>query len=37
MGLCCAQKQVKTVFQLMGFSQLFDVFDTRKEALIDYS
>ena len=37
MGLCCAQKQVKAVFQLMGFSQLFDVFDTRKEALMDYS
>lgn len=37
MGLCCAQKQVKAIFQLMGFSQLFDVFDTRKEALTDYS
>ena len=36
MGLCCAQKQVKAVLQLMGFSQLFDVFDTRKEALMDY-
>jgi anti-anti-sigma factor len=37
MGLCCAQKQVKAIFQLMGFSQLFDVFDSRKEAVIDYS
>ena len=37
MGLCCARKQMKAVFQLIGFSQLFDVFDTRKEALTGYS
>jgi len=36
MGLCCAQKQVKAIFQLMGFSQLFDVFGTRKEAVRVY-
>jgi len=36
MGLCCAQKQVKAIFELMGFPQLFDVFDTRKQALIGY-
>ena len=33
MGLCCAQKPVSAIFDLMGFPQLFDVFKTRKEAL----
>jgi len=37
MGLCCAQKQVSAIFDLMGFPQLFDVFETREEALEAYS
>jgi len=32
MGLCCAQKPVSAIFDLMGFSQIFDVFKTREEA-----
>jgi len=36
MGLCCAQKQVNAIFDLMGFPQLFDVFDDREEALRAY-
>lgn len=36
MGLCCAQKQVNAIFDLMGFPQLFDVFKTREEALKAY-
>ena len=36
MGLCCAQKQVNTIFDLMGFPQLFDVFKTREDALKAY-
>ncbi len=32
MGLCCAQKPVTAVFNLMGFPQLFDIFKTRKDA-----
>lgn len=36
MGLCCAQKQVNAIFDLMGFPQLFDVFPTRDEALKAY-
>lgn len=36
MGLCCAQKQVNAVFDLMGFPQIFDVFKTREEALEAY-
>jgi anti-anti-sigma factor len=36
MGLCCAQKQVNAIFDLMGFPQLFDVFDNREEALRAY-
>ncbi len=36
MGLCCAQKQVGAIFELMGFPQLFDVFKTREEALKAY-
>ncbi|OQY43206.1 MAG: hypothetical protein B6240_12965 [Desulfobacteraceae bacterium 4572_87] len=36
MGLCCAQKQVSAIFDLMGFPQLFDVFKTREEALKAY-
>jgi anti-anti-sigma factor len=37
MGLCCAQKQVSAIFDLMGFPQLFDVFETREEALNAYA
>lgn len=37
MGLCCAQKQVNAIFDLMGFPQLFDVFETREEALEAYA
>jgi anti-sigma B factor antagonist len=36
MGLCCAQKQVNAIFDLMGFPQLFDVFKTRQDALKVY-
>jgi len=36
MGLCCAQKQVYAIFELMGFPQLFDVFKTRQDALKAY-
>jgi anti-anti-sigma factor len=36
MGLCCAQKQVNAIFDLMGFPQLFDVFETREDALKAY-
>ena len=33
MGLCCAQKPVSAIFDLMGFPQLFDIFKTREEAV----
>ncbi len=36
MGLCCPQKQVMAIFELMGFPDLFDVFNTREEALKAY-
>jgi len=36
MGLCCPQKQVSAIFDLMGFPQLFDVFKNREEALKAY-
>lgn len=36
MGLCCAQKQVNAIFDLMGFPQLFDLFKTREDALKAY-
>jgi anti-sigma B factor antagonist len=36
MGLCCPQKQVMAIFELMGFPELFDVFDNREEALKAY-
>ena len=36
MGLCCPQKQVMAIFELMGFPELFDIFQTRKEALKAY-
>ena len=32
MGLCCAQKPVTAIFNLMGFPELFDIFKTRKDA-----
>lgn len=37
MGLCCAQKQVSAIFDLMGFPQLFHVFKTREDALYAYA
>ena len=36
MGLCCAQKPVNAIFDLMGFPQLLDVFKTRQDALNAY-
>ena len=36
MGLCCPQKQVMAIFELMGFPELFDVFQTREDALKAY-
>ncbi len=36
MGLCCAQKQVNAILELMGFPDLFDVFKTREKALKAY-
>lgn len=36
MGLCCAQKPVRAIFDLMGFPELFDVYKTREDALKAY-
>ena len=36
MGLCCAQKPVSAIFDLLGFPQIFDMFKTREDALEAY-